>query len=148
MDTSEQYIKMCDCPEIQEQYKRAEVDWGLWRLNTRRSRGCEEPDTVMCIGYGGDSGVEGTVVTRGDNAASWSLAAWLPTQNQLQEMVATKPNGDARRPYAIYRLFHLWITNRACVVYDWSLEQMWLACVMHELHNKTWNGEEWISLDT
>jgi hypothetical protein len=69
---------------------------------------------------------------------------WLPRQDQLQAMVPNVPWTD--RP--IWRL----VESFASFVMDlpvkgWSgqasMEQLWLALVMHQKYGKRWTGGEW-----
>ena len=65
---------------------------------------------------------------------------WLPRQDQLQEMIISFGHGHQNSGILIgvssfsykYR-------------YDnGSMEQLWLAFVMKEKYQKTWNGKEWV----
>jgi len=64
---------------------------------------------------------------------------WLPRQDQLQEMVK---RGNAKfHPYnLLWRLMRFAHNSFDCT----TMEQLWLAFVMKEKYNKTWNGEDWI----
>lgn len=64
---------------------------------------------------------------------------WLPRQDQLQEILKYQLGG-------MIMLFHEWIEKSVFPdnTHD-SMEQLWLAFVMKELHNKVWNGEEWVN---
>jgi len=60
---------------------------------------------------------------------------WLPRQDQLQEMFNDNIN------YTIQiQGFGEILEFYGCQ----SWEQLWLAFVMKEKYNKTWNGEEWV----
>ncbi len=62
---------------------------------------------------------------------------WLPRQDQLQKMVC---EGEVIPCFAL----HNWIMDNE---FNYDLykteEQRWLAYVMKEKHNKTWNGKDW-----
>ena len=122
MDTSETYIKMCDCEEIQEQYKHPKDEGEFIRR-----KDCFAPKETLRL-------------------------LWLPRQDQIQEMMDDKftldgllgcfnsfwnPNCELYKPYPKipkgYGVFHLF---KSC-------EQLWLAFYMHEKHNKVWDGEKW-----
>ena len=69
---------------------------------------------------------------------------WLPTQAQLQEMLDTifySPK-DINGIVNMVVGFDLWVRQ------NWmpftSMESLWLAFVMKELYEKTWNGEDWV----
>ena len=124
MDTSEQYIKMCDCPEIQKQ------------RNFEKERYYQEGDYtatknegILCMGSYGVEPLDGV---------------WLPTQSQLQEMVSDGYLWQLNFNYI------RWLCDEP---YDGhirhenigftSMEQLWLAFVMKEKYSKTWNGSTW-----
>jgi len=144
MDTSETYIKMCDCPEIQEHAKYEAGDY---------------------LSSGDGIEIIGSLMKVGDNTATrggydydffsyvWHRAIWLPRQDQLQEMV----DEVANKKHFVFRfndflhnnyqpITHMnafvWLANLPDDVI--SMERMWLAFVMKEKYNKTWNGEVWI----
>ena len=107
MDTSEQYIKMCDTPEIQEEHDITPEDF------------------------------------LGSPNGPFAESIWLPRQDQLQEMVGSDMG----------ELYHIFWKNMSVVSsYErtpytdkcTSMEQLWLAFVMKEKYNKTWDGDKWI----
>ena len=66
---------------------------------------------------------------------------WLPRQDQLQDMVKSEYECD----YDMNLDFTEFTTN----LYTHeqigaSMEQLWLAFVMHEKYNKKWDGEDWV----
>ena len=84
---------------------------------------------------------------------------WLPTQSQLQEMVK---DCDYWIELSHYEITGLRALERSQGVegereeYECSfsrpnrssfssMEQLWLAFVMGELHSKTWDGKEWVN---
>ena len=64
---------------------------------------------------------------------------FLPRQDQLQEMV---PNFNI---YGTTERFSQWVRKDAyCQDVKWlSMEQLWLAFVMHEKYGKKWDGKDW-----
>jgi len=70
-------------------------------------------------------------------------ACQLERQDQLQEILGYR--------YPVNYAINLgrWCENLSTSEYNqvnlYSMEQLWLAFVMKEKHNKTWNGEEWIT---
>lgn len=120
MDTSELRIRMSDCPEIQDGHVWVSGDY-WWNLHggihlcTGEQREPYHPLWTESIGK----------------------SIWLPDQSQLQEMVGWR-NG------ALIYLFMDWHTeNHEQTDTIASMEQLWLAFVMKELHNKLWNGKGW-----
>lgn len=114
MDTSETYIKMCDCEEIQSR------------------RATKEGDVIYLR-----SGRVGVY------PSCWAIdSVWLPLQHQLQEMV----NCPLMNLIDSIREFY-WRNLKENSGEDkfTSMEQLWLAFVMKEKHNKVWNGEKWVT---
>ena len=121
MDTSEIYIKMCDCPEIQEGKG--------YPINSSRDEIC----------YFGNS-----VYADVDTCSTTWRTVWLPRQGEIQEMMGWRKHFKA--PIKT-RLLHSWVfegSGRAtyCQQFD-SLEQLWLAFLMWEKYKKTWSGDKW-----
>ena len=110
------YIKMADCPEIQGQHK----SWDKHDFYAFADGQNESP-------YHG---------------------IWLPMQAQLQEMVTPGQNleafhvGRANQIVSGLQDFRRMIGLEYTNQFD-SMEQLWMAFVMHELHGKIWAGEAW-----
>ena len=129
MDTSKEYIEMCEkATEIQEGWKPNEGDFSR-------------------DGSGGIFIIDGWSIGgfrkfRKDNS---DQHAWLPRQDQLQEMIME--TGHISNYFTLMRMF----TNITCGskmhFYHTlkTLEQLWLAFVMKELYQKIWKDHEWIS---
>ncbi len=123
MDDSKTFIKMCDCPEIQGQWKPSEGD-------LMASKACQ---TISFAGYTTDyRGQREFYPLRGTPAQYEHI--WLPRQDQLQEMSGLH-----------WREF-----DAACwqmvIHYGHGLEtkeQAGSMVVMKEKYNKTWVGEKW-----
>jgi hypothetical protein len=125
MDTSKEYIKMCDCPEIQDKWEQSQAgDFYFMR------------DSLFCP----------TKITGNYNGDGWKLLprtanyGWLPSQDQIQKML---------QPIELHELLEVCmepdgIMQIALHEYAESMEQLWLAFYMFEEHKKTWEGDEWI----
>jgi len=114
MDTSETYIKMCrEAREIQESW---ECEIGDWYINRTICVVCDHDPTDDSI--------------------------WLPRQDQLQEMVGVKKLTWGWIPFLRFCVTGDWTINKYSLLFE-SMEQLWLAFVMKEKYNKTWNGETW-----
>jgi len=155
MDTSEGYIKMCDCPEIQDEWEvPCFSDWIY--------------DFKECITGQLVKPQENNVVEIIENNI------WLPRQDQIQGMMPQKiPSGfpveganlkpagtkkdfwgDDNRAIVfnlVNEFFKFWkseIGYIRTVAYNkpesFSMEQLWLMFYMHEKYNKIWDGEKWI----
>jgi len=139
MDTSETYIKMCDCDEIQSQRKRIS-DWNgkLWMFN-------EDGDFVTNAKLAKLGSERATRATNGKNSPK---LVWLPRQDQLQEMVTDTIDCPSHSSCAIFinvgHRIHQWCDDDFNYWIQFtSMEQLWLAFVMKEKYNKLWTGEKW-----
>jgi len=130
MDTSETYIKMCDCLEIQEQKSK------ILKISNEFSVGYQNKE--IWINH------EGHFFFKGES--------WLPRQDQIQEMM---PPYD--HPSTMIMYFSLFANNEEMFegLYGShrfkltikSMEQLWLAFYMHEKYGKTWSGAKWVEVD-
>jgi len=79
---------------------------------------------------------------------------WLPRQDQLQGMVgktttiAGYVEYDANKNnipqlLSVFQGFVYELCMKNISNCNWSMEQLWLAFVQKELHNKTWDGGDW-----
>lgn len=157
MDTSEQYIKMCEgAKEIQELWDRDEFNnvfvlgdhimlgsnynwvenknWkplsNMWRYRYENSKGEQVKSNHRTIVHPSGMTVE--------------CECWLPRQDQLQEMVWTdlRPQGQLEMAWK----WRCDLGKRGYFNRFETMEQFWLALVMHELYEKEWRkeeGEEW-----
>lgn len=66
---------------------------------------------------------------------------WLPRQDQLQEMLLNEEIDTI----CLALNFYDWVKAGLWANAEYSMEQLWLAFVMKEKHNKVWNGQEWIT---
>jgi len=139
MDTSETYIKMCDCEEIQKGNEFVEGDIFYERLSQPQSGGYQAGVHFEYEDYTWGSHANDKTYTR-------ERLVWLPRQDQLQAMVdgtggfyhtLRELQGFAQSVINDIEGKH---GNRGLN----SMEQLWLAFVMSELYGKIWNGENWI----
>ena len=137
MDTTKKYIKMCE---------EAEKIQKTWELKAGD-----------CVAYPPDKQkriphcTEWTIEWYGENDADawdtkelkseWSVI-WLPRQDQLQQL-----SGLCMEDNII--LFYEFVESNKPLWNLGSMEQLWLAFVMHEKYGKMWNDEkeEWILND-
>lgn len=136
MDTSKEYIKMCEkVEEIQEQWKPKVGDF-LYikpsRDGSLKFKHREEPTVVIS-----------------DKFIIQSSHIWLPRQDQLQEMISYSIWSEK-----LYRFYDWlqkenysgdWLTG--CNKYH-SMEQLWLAFVMKERYSKQWltDKQDWCKI--
>jgi len=115
MDTSKEYIKMCEKAE-ELNYSPSGTD-GNWYYYS-------EENMIRCRNsYEGDFG-----------------DVWLPRQDQLQEMIS-KDFGNCKWYDVLESLINYYQSGDFELIT--SMEQLWLAFVMKEKYQKTWDGKEW-----
>ena len=62
---------------------------------------------------------------------------WLPRQDQLQEIL----KDTHWTIYGFFEQITKFMSDSGSI--DWSWEQVWLGFVMKEKYNKVWNGTDW-----
>jgi hypothetical protein len=117
MDTSPEYVKMCEAAK--------EIQY-LWELHA---------GDYYKLTYPSNQWIHQLRAGRRKRPDS---SIWLPRQDELQEMM-----GDFG---TCLSMIDRW-EQLSAVSCDYpnvtSMEQLWLAFVMHEKFNKVWNGKEW-----
>ena len=138
-DTSETYVKMCGCPEVQEgwELKPGDTIYTEWHGYLLMAH-------CGCAPYYRAINLKGDVVSFG-NETEWTA---LPRQDQIQEWFEDPARWPVGENFNIYTLIQAFagfvetISWGSPVIWK-SLEQLWLAFYMHEAHGKTWGGERW-----
>ncbi|MBE3137682.1 MAG: hypothetical protein IMZ43_09895 [Thermoplasmata archaeon] len=115
MDTSEQYVKMCE---------KAEEIQKIWNHEQLRHF-LDRPHSYIV-----DNGRSG-----------WT---WLPRQDQLQEMIK-RFNPCTYPVRGLVDAFYEFVSDEQDWKKYITMEQFWLAFVMKKRYRKVWNGEEWIN---
>jgi len=150
MDTTETYIKMCNCKEIQERYNPDEFSF-LFDYTLKDNYGDKRYIGTREYNIPQLPKIQQVFVAY--DGYEW-LCIWLPRQDQLQEMVIGKGVLvgdwlDILDHFVMSEggLFDFFDEHRIGETYNYtkSMEQLWLAFVMKEKYNKIWNGEDWIS---
>jgi len=119
MDTSNQYIKMCEmATEIQDK-----IPYNIMPKYTRDPYIFRRLDCYFCS------------IRHSTARPPRYKIIWLPTQKQLQEMVNARPT-----KYQINELFNF--RNKNLRIKTW--QELWLKFVMWERFLKIWNGENWV----
>ena len=135
------YIKMCEqAKKIQKEWKPQKGDF----VFTKHQFYPNENYRVLLITE--ETGpyeftLDNRIIIQTTNKAS---VIWLPSQEQLQEMVGHMGMRSIMKK-AYRRFGSLEISNPK--LSDTPMEQLWLAFVMKEKYNKTWNGENWICIN-
>ena len=141
MDTSTEYIAMCDAAlEIQKTWVPAHGDFFIGERNKLRVwiEGINDPGKVV-------TGIE---VEFRDGIPSLTRYIWLPRLDQLIELAqeahvryekTTQAFFDwTRRDYGL-------IPGEPRKIFS-SLEQTWLAFIMLRKHGKKWDSTSWIQV--
>ena len=85
-------------------------------------------------------------IAKEDNGYYYMLSGekhiWLPRQDELQEMVKESSLSESLTAFYHwnYDIGFIWKSDKEFT----SMEQLWLAYVMQELYQKTWNGSDWV----
>ena len=161
MDTSEQYVKMCEkATEIQSAYEQEDArksachcrDYPEWVSIPSKGK--------MCPDHGNMGGNFCSWCARPliDRQVEWSTyyttckgsnEVWLPRQDQLQEILGVKlpANGLFAISEWCQKMNYLehqrvnGVLASSCPYF--SMEQLWLAFVMREKYGKVWSGKDW-----
>lgn len=145
MDTSKEYIKMCDCSTIQEQAKYEDFNYFIC-MQTKKIRHSHPDD------YGYMKNMNFLQKER--------EYIWLPRQDQIQEMLrkyyAQKikskrshdkwfPEGAVGLSYVL-RGFCTHIKKNQLLLEKYkSFEQLWLAFYMWEIDESVWIKDKWVN---
>jgi len=157
MDISEKYIKMCEkTDEIQSIKPDFEDSDQNFVANFHEAKACPtHGNNHLWTKYEKEfycpkCGVELVGVKHIPEFEDYEQkgaykTVWLPRQDQLQEMIF-EPFGK-NFVFWLYR-FHDYAENQesheSMIGGCYSMEQLWLAFVMHECYEKYWDNENWI----
>jgi len=145
------YIKMCkEAKEIQKDWKPKVGDYCVC---SRRMIGILTSDKKQKVTYPDGNTGYAYVGVRLKDGALWSSRKpiWLPTQEQLQEMVTTN-SASSHKDCELIEDFHLWFCEFFKRLYsrpavdDWIMNQFWLVYIMYKNYNKVWHyhKEKWV----
>jgi len=139
MDTTNLYIRMSDCPEIQaiwlSQFAIAEVyDYCVVYRDS-------QDDGKYHTGIFVES-PSNTFKTANGAKGKMNDVIWIPRQGQLQKIANTC---DCTDPMCLHLDFHKWFIAIPNPAPDWTdtFEKIWLAFTMQRIYNKEWDGEKW-----
>ena len=132
MDKSKEYIKMCDCPEIQEQWE-IEIGDDFWDD--------EEYQIVWYNGMESKEQIEGRIKVY----KSESQPKWLPRQDQIQEMMRKDYENTLDMLCDFYGVITVDQPTGFQRMFEVSMEQLWLVFYIYKKHQKKWDGKKWIA---
>ena len=149
MDTSEQYIKMCEkVVGVQHEWEPRAGDWAFYYdvcgfsnvhciTSAMLSPYCEDEHILFNDVMGNTKQWHES----GEFDGLTGVYVWLPRQDQLQEMMPQK--GMVAQYIRLHQL--CWdMDSGDSFLSNVTWEQLWLCVVMHEKYNKVWNGEDWV----
>jgi len=122
MDTSELYIKMCDCDEIQEPKRKGGLVHGDYFYSPTYRDWDIVYDKNKCYRFG--------IIND---------TTWLPRQDQIQEMILKY---DYHSPFMQLCRWSEWtyVIDKEYFDKFTSMEQLWLAFYMKKKHGKVWDN--------
>lgn len=120
IDTSEQYIKMCDNKKIQDSLPK-------------------EDDFYICFIQHGKYYIQMQPRKKIIRYPGRYRKIKLPTQGQIKEMI--KPRS---RLYFLLKDIQVFQVKHTTSIGIETMEQLWLAFYMYEKHSKVWSGEKWV----
>ncbi len=139
MDTSDTYILMCTKATEIQAYKQPKPN-KIYLCKSQMGKISHDLEGGVFYGQPTQEIVHPFVVPM-------PLAIWLPRQDDLQKMVA----GDWVKTFGE---FVFWVErddNSGVDEFNFenthgydSMEQLWLAFVMHVKYHKTWNGKDFV----
>jgi len=130
MDTTEIYIKMADCPEIQK-HKQFDVKSYFGQIKYKA-----KPKNNEEIGVSDEAAtvIIGTLV-------------WLPRQDQAQKSCLCIRGKNGKQIFStlahLFGRFSHFVSSASNFRRFDSFEKLWLAFYMYEKHGLKWNGNEW-----
>jgi hypothetical protein len=145
MDTSTEYLKMCDCPEIQQDGRKHVMGDLFWQPKIGEL--CIFVLPRERVQYGGETPWYEPILLSCTDRHEHTLdhhAVFLPRQDQLQEMLGSSLCTDSPvtawldKLWPFYKAHH----HEACWM---TWEQFWLCFVMRVLHKKCWDGKGWVN---
>jgi len=147
MDTSEKYIKMCE--KGKEIQKHIPGKWDIYCIDFTKSEWLNVRQIEMTYWNSDFDGNDIWEIPFFELDRTWDKRdkgiekIWLPRQDQLQEMVL-----DTSCVENLLSCFYWWMhKDMAFTLLEFdSLEQWWLAFVMHEKYGKIWDDKrkDWL----
>ena len=167
MDKTETYVRMADCEEVQGQHGYRQgfyvIDEKAAKVNLIRNDGNIGTGLGSLQWTGYVAGTKKSIYFYLANypplkymsKGEWRGFIWLPTQDQIQEMLGNvlKDGKHSKGNIEIIWSIDKWQMTWKPDPLKWhgfqreSFEQLWLALYMYEKHNKTWDGEKWLKSD-
>ncbi len=138
MDTSKEYIKQCDCPEVQG--KKRFFKQGDWAYENAKHG---EVITVGRYGYISNTQLSSCGYDYDFFEYKRKRFVFLPRQDQIQEMIGK--DHETTLDLLVHFYGFVTVDNPMGIqkIFNALMEQLWLAFYMHEKHKKTWTGEKW-----
>lgn len=140
---SKEYIKMCEANEDIQILRKFQT--GEWYYN-KKDKSIELLGDFILVGY-----VSENTVTKGgydydEYKVDWNDFIYLPTQEQLQEMIRDNWICEADMLFAFKYWIEKAMVKQIISIAKYTLTELWLAFIMKEKYNKIWANEKWVEI--
>lgn len=131
MDTSKEYIKMCEkSTEIQQTWNKKDGDFFRCKwLNYRTNKWIYETAVL----FESKEDPYHSIPSNFDN-----IHCWLPRQDQIQSLMYSPFYKETIFIDDFYKF-----SKKSWDKFS-TMDQLWLAYYMNESYSKVWNGSDWI----
>lgn len=142
MDTTKEYILQCEkAVEVQENHIIKETN--VYAFYTKKGNEFVSSNCLMVGTLQKEQDLKYSMVFTIPTDYTFGIKSmsnfiWLPTQDQLQGMLIDQ----YMNPINILKDVYNFKLCKDENIFK-SMEQLWLAFVMKEKFNKTWNGKDW-----
>jgi hypothetical protein len=150
MDFTNRYAMMCQkAAEIQERWIPKPCDFMIDHADVEGGFGVCSPAASIVQVVDSYIGAQDSEDYKNESEHLKKNSFWLPQQGQLQKIV--EPD-DAKIHSIMTKVIesqYFEFTKGDYVAAPrkfYSMEQMWLAYIMKEKYGKTWNEEDWITI--
>lgn len=133
MDTSEEYVKMCENAD--------EIQSSSNGFDDRLFVGIEKKGIHKHTMY---------FYSYTEDIPDGCVTVWLPRQDQLQDMIIANRT-IISNPINLFKVLVYWLSDTEALDFDPdgllsfdTMEKMWLAYYMKTCHHKMWNGNGWV----
>ena len=149
MDITKEYIKMCDCPEIQERWKPQIDDIvyikntiHLWnQIEASNASSLSRANYFIAIKKGGHYCI---LISNGLPNYLKKLVIWLPRQDQIQMIMMKDYKNTLDMLCDFYAVITVDQPTGFQRMFEVSMEQLWLVFYMFKKHQKKWDGKKWV----
>ena len=158
MDTTNKYINMCSCFEIQNINPDFNIEDQNFIANFHHAKACPIHGSkhlwtkdlaidFFCV-------VCGKPLVRVDDIPEINSyiengnykSIWLPRQDQLQEIAFDKREDSCHDPECLLHDFGKYVVHYAPPEISNTFEKLWLGFIMLEFYRKKWENQKWVKI--